>query len=62
LPFDRWDKAQQLVMYRADPAACTACPLKERCTASVQGRSVSRSYDEAYVDQVRAYQETEPYK
>jgi hypothetical protein len=62
LPFERLDKAQQLVVYRADPAACNACPLKERCTASAHGRSVSRSYDEAYVDQVRAYQETAPYK
>jgi transposase len=62
LPFERLDKAQQLVVYRANPATCNACPLKERCTASAHGRSVSRSYDEAYVDQVRAYQETEPYK
>jgi hypothetical protein len=62
LPFDRLDKAQHLVVYRADPAACNTCALRERCTDSMHGRSVSRSYDEAYVDQVRAYQETEAYK
>lgn len=52
----------RVVKYKADPAACNACPLKSDCTTSSKGRLVRRSFDEAYLDVVRAYHLTEPYK
>jgi Transposase DDE domain len=36
--------------------------LKERCTDSMHGRMISRSYDEAYFDRVRSYHATEAYQ
>jgi hypothetical protein len=62
LAFDRLMKAERLRVYRADPATCTRCPLKERCTESSRGRTVVRSYDEAYIERVHGYHETELYK
>jgi Transposase DDE domain len=48
--------------YRADAATCNACPLKEHCTTSEHGRSLRRSFDEEYLERVRAYHTTEPYQ
>ncbi len=48
--------------YRADAATCNACPLKEHCTDSERGRSLRRSFDEEYLERVRAYHTTEPYQ
>src|SRR5947209_2455682 len=48
--------------YRASVKDCHACPLKAQCTTNKQGRSLCRSVDEEYLDRVRAYQPTEPYK
>jgi hypothetical protein len=48
--------------YRAYVKDCNACPLKAQCTTNKQGRSLCRSVDEGYLDRVRAYQPTEPYK
>ncbi len=48
--------------YRAYVKDCNACPLKAQCTTNKQGRSLCRSVDEEYLDRVRAYQPTEPYK
>jgi hypothetical protein len=48
--------------YRAYVKDCNACPLKAQCTTNKQGRSLCRSVDEEYLDRVRAYQLTEPYK
>jgi transposase len=62
LAFDRLMKGERLRVYRADPATCTRCPLKERCTESSRGRTVVRSYDEAYIERVHGYHETELYK
>ena len=45
--------------YRADAATCNACPLKDRCTESMHGRTVSRGYDEDYVERVRVYHQTD---
>jgi len=53
---------ERVVMYKADAATCNACSLKAKCTASNHGRMISRSFDEAYVDRVRNYHTTEPYK
>jgi transposase len=62
LPFARPDRPRRLLLYQADAAACNACALKEHCTESMHGRLISRSYDEEYLDRVRAYHMTEPYK
>src|SRR5712692_4058960 len=48
--------------YRADAATCNACPLKEHCTDSQHGRSLRRSFDEEYLERVRAYHTTGPYQ
>ena len=52
----------RVVKYKADAATCNACPLKSECTKSSNGRLVSRSFDEDYLDVVRAYHLTETYK
>jgi transposase len=48
--------------YRARAKDCNHCPLKAKCTTSTQGRSLCRSVDEACLERVHAYQQTEPYK
>jgi hypothetical protein len=52
----------RLTKYRAKPETCNACPLKPKCTSSAQGRVVSRSFEEEFLERVRAYRETEPYR
>ncbi len=54
--------AEGTIEYRARPEECNACPLKSQCTATDHGRMIHRSFDEAYVDRVRGYHETEDYK
>jgi hypothetical protein len=49
-------------VYQAPATACNACPLKARCTRSAKGRQLTRSFDEAYLDRVRGYHATEPYR
>jgi len=49
-------------LYQAEAATCNACPLKAKCTESDEGRIVTRSFDEPYLDRVRSYHQTEPYK
>ena len=50
------------IHYQAPAAICNRCPCKARCTPSKAGRTVQRSLDEAYLDRVRDYHETEAYK
>ena len=49
------------VQYRADAAACNACPVKAACTDSAHGRSVLRPFLAEYLERVRAYHETPAY-
>jgi hypothetical protein len=42
LPLARRKRTEDVVVYRADPAICNACPVKERCTTSDHGRKVQR--------------------
>src|SRR6185437_7437745 len=51
----------EVVIYRAEAAACNACPLKAECTASDDGRQVRRSFHADYLDRVRGYHETPAY-
>jgi transposase len=39
-------------------AVCVACPLRERCTTSVRGRSVSIHPDERFLAELRERQHT----
>jgi hypothetical protein len=50
-----------VIVYQAEAATCNACPLKAKCTNSQQGRMVRRSFDEPYLERVRAYHATEAY-
>lgn len=49
-------------IYQASAAACKTCALRAQCTTSPRGRRISRSLDETYLDRVRSYHMTEPYK
>jgi transposase len=62
LPLKKHHYTEREKEYRADAAICNACPLKEHCTLSEHGRSLRRSFDEEYLDRVRAYHMTEPYQ
>jgi hypothetical protein len=62
LPREGAQYAQRVVRYQAPAAVCNACPAKAACTAGRLGRVVHRSFDEAYLDRVRAHHETEAYK
>ncbi len=62
LRFDRPHSTERSRRYRARARDCNHCPLKAYCTTSKQGRSLCRSLDEDYLDQVRAYATTEAYK
>src|SRR5688572_17977160 len=48
--------------YQAPASACNACPVKAQCTDSQKGRIFTRSFDEAYLDRVRGYHETDAYR
>jgi hypothetical protein len=50
------------VTYRARTSVCAACFLKLRCTTNKNGRSLRRSPKDEYIDLIRAYMETEPYR
>jgi transposase len=56
------DHRRSYARYAAKASACNECPLKRGCTNSLKGRWVSRSLEEEYLERVRAYRETEPYR
>ena len=60
LRFRKHKHTERVRIYQAPAAACDACLLKEQCTTSAQGRQLTRSFDEAYLDRVRAHHATEP--
>jgi len=62
LRLEAHDRATRRKRYRAKAEACDACPLKPKCTTNKLGRIVMRNFDEEYLDRVRAYRETEPYR
>jgi len=53
---------QHGVQYRADAAACNACPVKTACTGSAHGRTILRPFLAEYLERVRAYHETPAFK
>jgi hypothetical protein len=54
--------AARVRTYQAPASACAACPIRARCTDNRQGRRVTRSFDQAYLDRVRSYHETAAYE
>jgi hypothetical protein len=50
-PEDQWlwpksfDPENRVMRYRATPSICNACPVKDTCTTSDQGREITREYD-----------------
>ena len=52
----------KVVPYRARGSVCAACSLKPRCTTNKNGRSLRRGPRDEYIDLVRTYMETEPYR
>src|SRR5260221_7622231 len=62
LPLHTYAYTEREKRYQGDAATCNACPLKSRCTTSDQGRVLKRSFDEEYLDRVRAYHPTEAYQ
>ncbi len=61
LPF-RTEYQAEKVEYRADAAACNACPLKAQCTPSDHGRQVHRSFHAGYLERVKEYHQTQAYQ
>jgi Transposase DDE domain len=57
-----FDRRGGYVRYAVRTGACNGCPLKSECTNNPKGRWVSRSLEEEYLERVRAYRETEPYR
>jgi len=53
---------ERVVVYRAAPAACNACPRKAACTASDAGRIIHRSFDAEYIERVRGYHASAAYR
>jgi len=49
---------ERVSKYRADAATCNCCALKAKCTRANSGRLLRRSFDEHYIERVRAYHET----
>ena len=62
LPLWSRRKTEEKFVYRADAKVCDACPVKDQCTGSKSGRHIFRSFHQEYIDKVKAYHQTEPYK
>ena len=59
----KWtDEAGERAIYRARAGSCNACPVKNECTRSTQGRMISRSDHAQYLDRVRGYRGTAAYE
>jgi hypothetical protein len=56
------DHRGSYVRYAAKASVCNACPLKSKCTKSPKGRGLSRGLQEEYLERVRGYRRTEPYR
>jgi len=62
LPLRSRRKSEEKFVYRADAKPCEACPVKDECTGSKSGRHIFRSFHHKFIDKVKAYHQTEPYK
>jgi hypothetical protein len=55
-------RTEGVVAYRGEATICNACPVKAQCTTSDHGRKVQRSFSIDYLEKVRSYHVTEPYR
>ena len=62
LPRRKANYSERVITFQAAAETCHACPLKAKCTESDRGRMIKRSFDEPYLERVRAYHATEAYK
>ena len=62
LSFRTHNYGMEYFVYRASPGVCDACPVRTRCTDSKTGRSLHRSFFQAYLDRAASYRQTEAYK
>ena len=58
----RVGRSSRGIKYRARASVCEACSLRAQCTTSSQGRSVDRYPGDEYLEKVRLYTQTEPYR
>ena len=58
----RVGRSSRGIKYRARASVCEACSLRAQCTTSSQGRSVDRYPGDEYLEKVRLYAQTEPYR
>jgi transposase len=54
--------ARNQVIYKTEPATCTSCSMRARCTDNKSGRQVLRHLEEHYVDRVKSYRGSFPYE
>ena len=62
LRFRKHKLTERVRIYQAPAASCNLCALKTQCTTSTNGRQITRSLDETYLEKVRGYHTTEVYK
>ncbi len=62
LPYHTRRITEQVILYRADPKVCNACPVKSECTGSKSGRHIFRSFFQKHLDKADAYRQTEAYQ
>ncbi len=51
LPLRKLDFKEKTKRYRASAGDCNHCPLKDQCTKSKGGRTLTRSFDEKFLEQ-----------
>ncbi len=62
LPRRQVSYTERTIHYQAPADSCNACPCKDRCTTSDQGRQIRRQFDEEHLDRVRTYHDTAAYQ
>jgi transposase len=62
LPFRNRRMTEQVIVYRANPKICNACPVKSECTGSKSGRYIFLSFFQKQLDRAEAYRQTEAYQ
>ena len=55
-------KDRKVPVYRFDAKTCGACALRDQCTSSKRGRTITLHYHEDLRQHVRAYNETDAFK
>jgi hypothetical protein len=53
---------KQIDLYQTESGVCAGCALREKCTDNKEGRTITRSFFEAYLERVCGYHQTQVYK